>query len=170
MIRASLKRLRDGLVSLLESLVAALMGGLVIDVLWQVTSRYLFRDPSSWTDELATLMVIWLALLGGSAAFARQAHLGVDFLVEKLTPSHRRVAEVVVYGVVAFFAVAVLIVGGYHLVSLTLLTNQVSPALGVRMGYVYLSLPISGGCILLFSLEAITERVLPPGRPGESRK
>ena len=101
MIQGTLKRLKDWLVRLLEGVVAVLMGALVIDVLWQVTSRYVFRNPSGWTDELATLMVIWLALLGASAAFGRRAHLGVDFLTDKLTPSHRRVAEVLVYREVA---------------------------------------------------------------------
>jgi TRAP-type C4-dicarboxylate transport system permease small subunit len=161
------KKLKDALTRVLEGVVVVLMGALVIDVLWQVASRHVVRNPSGWTDELATLLMIWLALMGASAAFGRQAHLGVDFLTQKLTPPHRRVAEVIVYCVVAFFAVAVLIVGGLHLVTLTLLTNQVSPALGVKMGHVYLSLPISGGFILLFSVEAVAQRFARQGDAGE---
>ena len=60
---SSLINLKDRSVRCLEGLVVLLMGGLVLDVLWQVTSRYLLRRPSAWTDELATLLVIWLALL-----------------------------------------------------------------------------------------------------------
>ena len=60
---------------------------------------------------------------------------------------------------VALFATVVLIVGGIKLVALTLMTQQVSPALGVRMGDVYLALPVNGVFILVFSLERIVERL-----------
>ena len=145
------------LVRVLEGCVVLLMGTLVLDVLWQVVSRYVARRPSAWTDELATLLVIWLALLGASAAFGRRAHLGVDFLVRQLTPGQRRITEILVHVVVAFFAVAVLMVGGFHLVRLAWLTGQTSPALGVNMGHVYLALPVSGAFILIFALESLLE-------------
>lgn len=149
-----LTQTKRGVLRVLEAAVVGLLGALVLDVLWQVTSRYVVRSPSAWTDELATLLVIWLALLGASAAFGRQAHLGVDFVVNELSPVWRRRTELVVHAVVAAFAVVVLIVGGLHLVRLAWLTGQVSPALGVNMAHVYLALPISGGLILLFALEA----------------
>jgi len=101
---------------------------------------------------LATLLIIWVALLGASVAFIRQGHLGVDYFVGKLPPRPRLLIEVCVYLLVAFFALAVLLIGGLKLVGLTLLTGQVSPALGVKMGHVYLALPVSGFFILVFAL------------------
>jgi TRAP-type C4-dicarboxylate transport system permease small subunit len=148
-------QLRNQLARGLDLTVIALMAALVIDVLWQVASRYVARQPSAWTDELATLLVIWLALLGASAAFGRNAHLGMDFLTQHLTPQQRRITEAIAHLMVATFATLILILGGIHLVQLTWLTNQVSPALGVKMGHVYLALPISGCFILLFALENI---------------
>jgi TRAP-type C4-dicarboxylate transport system permease small subunit len=157
-------RVKQTLVRVLESAVILLMATLVVDVLWQVVSRfmsrYIGRLPgawTAWTDELATLLVIWLALLGASAAFGRRAHLGVDFLVRQLTAGHRRAAEILVQIVVVFFAVTVLIMGGIHLVKLAWMTGQVSPALGVNMGHVYLALPISGVFIVLFACETLLE-------------
>jgi TRAP-type C4-dicarboxylate transport system permease small subunit len=155
--------IKRGLVRALEGVVILLMATLVLDVLWQVLSRYAFRRPSSWTDELATLLVIWLALLGASVALGRQAHLGVDVLVRQLSPAPRRLIEIVVHSVVGFFAVAVLILGGTHLVRLAWLTGQVSPALGVNMGHVYLALPISGVFMLIFALESLLQCL--SGRP-----
>ena len=49
------------------------MGLLVLDVLWQVTSRFVIQRPSQWTDELATLLIIWVAMIGASVAFIRGA-------------------------------------------------------------------------------------------------
>lgn len=40
-----------------------------------------------------------------------------------------------------------------QLVHRTLVTNQVSPALGLKMGYVYLAIPISGFFLVIYSLE-----------------
>jgi TRAP-type C4-dicarboxylate transport system permease small subunit len=154
-----LRRLNERLVRGLEWVVIVLMGGLVLDVLWQVASRYVLRSPSSWTDELATLLIIWVALLGASVAFIRQGHLGVDYFVGKLPQRPRLLIEVCVYLLVAFFALAVLLIGGLKLVGLTLLTGQVSPALGVKMGHVYLALPVSGFFILVFALTTAAQRV-----------
>lgn len=151
----SITQVRNLLARFLDATVIALMAALVLDVLWQVASRYIARQPSAWTDELATLLVIWLALLGASAAFGRNAHLGMDFLTQNLTPQQRRITETLAHLMVALFAALILILGGIHLVQLTWLTNQVSPALGVKMGHVYLALPISGTFILLFALENI---------------
>jgi TRAP-type C4-dicarboxylate transport system permease small subunit len=151
----SVTQVRHLLARFLDATVIVLMAALVLDVLWQVASRYIARQPSAWTDELATLLVIWLALLGASAAFGRKAHLGMDFLTQHLTPQQRRITETISHLMVALFASLILILGGIHLVQLTWLTNQVSPALGVKMGHVYLALPISGTFILLFALENI---------------
>ena len=153
----TLRRLKNALVWLLELTVIVLVAGLVADVLWQVFTRYALRRPSSWTDELATLLIIWVALLGSSVAFIRQSHLGVDVLVSKLAPPARAWVDLAVHLLIALFAAAILIVGGLKLMALAFLTDQVSPALGLRMGQVYLALPLSGGFIFVFALETMAE-------------
>ncbi|NIX00358.1 MAG: TRAP transporter small permease subunit, partial [Phycisphaerae bacterium] len=54
------------------------MGVLVIDVTWQVITRFVLKNPSSWTEELATYLLIWVGLLGAAVALHRGAHLGID--------------------------------------------------------------------------------------------
>ena len=148
-----LGKIKSGLDRSLEFLVAAVMGVLVIDVAWQVFTRFVLKDPSSWTEELATFLMIWVGLLGASVALNRKAHLGVDYFVGKLTPAKRLGTEIAVFSCVALFSFFVLILGGARLVSITLMREQVSPALQLKMGYVYLALPISGFFLVLYSLE-----------------
>jgi TRAP-type C4-dicarboxylate transport system permease small subunit len=62
----------------LEWSLIALMATLVADVVWQVITRYLLGSPSAWTDELATILMIWVAALGASLGFVQHAHLGID--------------------------------------------------------------------------------------------
>lgn len=50
----------------LEYVLMALLSVLVIDVLWQVASRYVLTAPSSMTDELAGYLLIWVGLLGAA--------------------------------------------------------------------------------------------------------
>ena len=54
----------------------------------------------------------------------------------------------------------ILMMGGVRLVILTLLTEQLSPALGVKMGYVYLAIPLSGLVIFLNALAGLFKRSL----------
>lgn len=163
-----LKRLRDGLVKLLEVGIIFALGFLVVDVVWQVFTRYVMRSPSRWTEELATMLLIWASLLGASLAYARKAHLGVDVIVMRLETASRCLVEVAVHLLVAFFAVAVMIMGGATLVSRTLSLHQLSPAIGIEMGYVYLVVPISGIFFLIFAVEMIAES-LATLRAGEPK-
>jgi len=147
------------MVKLLEWILILLVAGLVLDVLWQVFSRFVLNDPSSWTDELATLLIIWVAMIGASVAFIRNNHLGVDYFVGKLKPRPRLISEILVQVLICLFAVVVLLLGGAKLVMLTLLTEQVSPALLVEMGHVYIALPLSGLVIALTSIETAIKKI-----------
>lgn len=161
-----LQRLNRHLIRGMEWLVTGITGILVVDVLWQVAARYLLSRPSAWTDELATLLVIWIALLGATVAFARQDHLGVDYFVHRFPTRWRRWAEVFAHLTVALFAVVVLGIGGIKLVVLTWMTNQVSPALQIKIAYIYLALPLSGLVLFLVTLEQVRVSCCPPSAPN----
>nr|HOQ06006.1 TRAP transporter small permease subunit [Anaerohalosphaeraceae bacterium] len=88
----------------LEILVMIVMGVLVVDVLWQVFSRYVLRAPSKWTEELAIFLLIWAALLGAAVATGRGAHLGIDYFVQKLPPRDRLRAEIFGFLCIVLFA------------------------------------------------------------------
>lgn len=153
---ADLRLIKGRLVQILEYAVMFAMGALVVDVVWQVFTRYVLGRQSSWTEELATMLLMWCALLGAAVGFARKAHLGVDYLVNKLDPASRRIVALYVHLATMLFG-GVMSWGGWMVVSGTLATNQVSPALGLKMGHVYLALPISGFFVLLFAVEAFLE-------------
>lgn len=144
----------------LEILVMVVVAVLVIDVLWQVFTRFVLRDPSSWTEELAIFLLIWVALLGAAVALNRGAHLGIDYFVGKLDKKTRIYTEIFAFFVVGCFAFFVMILGGIDLVQTTLHLEQKSPALGIQMGYVYLAIPISGFFMLLYSILAFAERLV----------
>ena len=139
----------------LEQVLIALVAVLVLDVLWGVATRFLLQTPSRWTEEVATFLLIWVSLLGAALALERQEHLGVDFIVKKLHPDAQHVLGIVVQLVVISFVTAGMVVGGVVLVVETLRSGQLTPALNVKMGYVYLAVPISGILMLLSAIDRL---------------
>jgi TRAP-type C4-dicarboxylate transport system permease small subunit len=144
----------------LELLVIIVVAVLVGDVLWQVFTRFILKNPSTWTEELAVFMLIWVSLLGAAVALNRGAHLGIDYFVGKLSPKKRLYTEIFVFLCISLFSLAVMVIGGIELVSNTLKLGQVSPALGVKVGYVYLAVPISGFFLVLYSVIGLVERLV----------
>jgi TRAP-type C4-dicarboxylate transport system permease small subunit len=134
----------------LARLVILIMSVLVIDVLWQVASRYIMREPSSWTDELAGFLLIWVGLFGAAYATGKKDHLAIDLLPRKLTPERRKYLNLFINILIALFALIIMVIGGIRLVYITFKLNQISSALEIPIGYVYLVVPISGLFILFY--------------------
>lgn len=132
--------------------LVAIMAGSVLNVLWQVFTRFVLSNPSSSTEELARYLLIWIGLVGAAYAAGRRMHLAIDLLPRRLSGRAGRWLGIGIELAVAAFAVAILIVGGLRLVLLTLNLGQRSAALGVPLGYVYLALPVSGVLILWYAV------------------
>ncbi|MCW7546752.1 TRAP transporter small permease [Photorhabdus sp. APURE] len=125
---------------------------LVFCVTWQVISRYVFGTPSTVTDELARYLFMWVAMIGAAYTTGQHRHLAIDLLMMKLKGMGKNSVGLVIQAAIALFAAIVLVYGGSILVISTLETGQITPALGLPMGYVYLCLPISGVLMICYVL------------------
>lgn len=130
-----------------------LMAAIVIDVSWQVLSRFVVGEPSSLTEEIARFLLVWIGLLGAALAFRNHAHLGLDIVTTKLNPTLRHIAEIIAQIICFIFAGWVMVFGGFELVSLQFQLGQTSAALEVNMGYIYSVIPISGVLICIYALD-----------------
>jgi TRAP-type C4-dicarboxylate transport system permease small subunit len=140
----------------IENLLVIIFGALVLDVVWQVASRYLIGQSSSFTEEFARFALIWLAILGAAYINGQPSgHLSMDFLVDKLSPAQQRTRRQRIQYFMILFAVVVMIIGGGNLVYITLKLGQTSPALHVPLGYVYAIVPVSGLLIVYFCIYRI---------------
>jgi TRAP-type C4-dicarboxylate transport system permease small subunit len=149
---------RNILVKCLEILLVVVMAMLVMDVLWGVISRFLIGHQSSWTEELARVLLIWVSFLGASLAFGAKAHLGMDYLSESMHPSVAKAMAFASVLVVIAFALFILIIGGTNLVQQTLAMEQRMMALPFLLkGYVYVVVPLTGWFTIFFSLEHLFE-------------
>ena len=144
-------RVRGIVDSVLARAVAVLMGSLVLAVLWQVFTRFVLRDPSSWTEELARYLMIWVGLIGAAYAAGRHKHLAVDLLAGRLSGQRAQLLRIITGMCAILFAMAALFGGGMRLVWVMLKLGQTSASLQVPLGYVYLALPVSGLLITFYA-------------------
>ncbi len=136
----------------IEIIMIIVFALLVMDVLWQVCSRYVFNTAFSWTEEFARFSLIWLSILGAAYLTAKQEHLSMDFIYRKLSESNKKKVTILIDVLVFLFAFIVMGIGGSNLVYTTLHLEQVSGTLRIPLGYIYAILPCSGFLIMFFSL------------------
>lgn len=146
-------KIRRTIEKTLEWTLVFLMSILVIDVLWQVFSRYVLNSPSSYTDELAGYLLIWVGMFGAAYVAGRREHLAIDLLIQRSSPKRKFKLEMIISALIVIFAIAVLIIGGTSLVYTRFLLSVKSSALGLPLGFVYLVLPISGILITYFDID-----------------
>lgn len=151
-MKSPVERIIDSVDRLLKLALILLLSVLVLSIVWQVASRYFFRDPSSWTEELARFALIWAGLLGAVYAYRTHAHVGIDILSSRVSPVGRRRLEIVSAICVMVFSTIVTVVGGGNLVALTARLEQTSAALGVQMAWVYAIIPVSGVLLVFYAL------------------
>jgi len=137
----------------IETFLVLIFSLLVLDVVWQVVSRYVVGQSSSFTEEFARFALIWLTVLGAAYINGqKEGHLSMDFLLSKLPSGKKIKRQKIIQLTMAVFALVVMIIGGGNLVYTTLKLGQISPALLVPLGFVYAIVPISGAIIIFFSI------------------
>ena len=74
----------DGWLGRIVEVPVALLTALeVLILLAGVISRYVFHRPFTWSDELASILFLWLAMLGAVVAFRRGEHMRMSTLVAR---------------------------------------------------------------------------------------
>ncbi|MFC1619667.1 TRAP transporter small permease [Candidatus Neomarinimicrobiota bacterium] len=134
-----------------------LMAASVINVLWQVFTRFILQDPSSYTEELARFLLIWIGLLGASYASGKGMHLAIDYFAHKFSLAMQKTIGLIIQFMVSLFAMSIMVIGGIRLVYITLVLDQTSAALQIKLGYVYLVLPLSGIIIIFYAVAAFLD-------------
>ncbi len=74
-----------------ETLIAVLLGLMTVLTFANVVARYLFNSNLFFALELTVFMFAWLVLLGASYAVKKNAHLGVDAIINMVRPNPRRI-------------------------------------------------------------------------------
>lgn len=150
-----MSQLRKALNMILKVLAGGSFILMTVLTCWQVLTRYVLQNPSSWSEELVSYLFAWMALLGTSLVCGERGHMNIPLLVEKVSPSMRKLLCVFSELVAAVFAAVILVYGGIQITSLAM--AQMTSSLGVAMGVFYIVLPLSGVLNVIYSVINIVE-------------
>lgn len=151
-------KLRNKVDAILGRALVIIMAAMVINVLWQVFTRYVTGSPSSFTDELARYLMIWIGVLGAAYVSGKNMHVAIDILPQKAGPKTQRLLAFIVNGLIITFAFVAFVIGGLRLVYITYILGQHSPALNMPLFIVYLVLPISGLLIIYYKTSDLLKK------------
>ncbi|MGM9629568.1 TRAP transporter small permease [Butyricicoccus sp.] len=137
-----MKKLRSVLTHLLNVLAGGSFLVMVALTCWQVFTRYILGNPSSWSEELVSYMFAWMSLFGASIVTSERGHMNIPILVERVSPAVRKVLLCIGEIIAFLFSAVILLYGGVQITSLAM--GQMTSSLGVPIGIFYIVLPISG--------------------------
>jgi TRAP-type C4-dicarboxylate transport system permease small subunit len=149
----AMERFLNRCITVLEWWAVFLLVLMVTVVTLGVFFRYVLSASLAWYDEFASYLLVWLTFYGAVVASYRRRHIGFDMVVNRLLSSTRRKIEVVAELLILGFQV-VLFYYGWNL--MWKMGDETAISLPwVKMGWVYSVLPITGGLMLLISLERL---------------
>jgi TRAP-type C4-dicarboxylate transport system permease small subunit len=135
-------------------LVAGLLIAAEIVILFAgVISRYFLQQPLVWSDELASLLFLWLAILGAVVAFRRNEHMRMTALVGMTSPRVRAFLEAISIAAVLAFLLF-LIEPAYEFASEEIEVS--TPALELSNAWRAFALPIG---LVLMALMALAQLI-----------
>lgn len=150
--------LRKTIDKILANFLVIIMAAMVLNVLWQVASRFILGSPSSFTDELARYLMIWVGILGAAYVSGRNMHVAIDVLPTRLSPPTQKRLMFIVRILIILFCLLAMVIGGSRLVYITYVLDQNSPALQVPLAVVYAVIPISGLLIIYYKFSDLLNK------------
>ena len=131
-----------------EWLTAIVMGVLALITFANVLVRYFTDQSFAWTEEISVFLIIVLALVAGSAAFVRHAHIHIEFFVARMSGQKQRFFALFAAGICTVFFVCLAILSA-RLVWDDYRYDEVSPGIGVPQWWYSVWLPILSAVIAL---------------------
>ena len=150
------KKILDKLEMALKIICRLFMAIVVAILFYAVIMRYIFHLPPGWSMELSRYMFIWMVMLSAVLVTREQSHIQITFIVRYLPNKVR---------FVWLNILRILMIGFCWMVQQGLaiyptVSEASSPALGISMGWLYLSVPAGGVLMGIYILESIVESVI----------
>jgi TRAP-type C4-dicarboxylate transport system permease small subunit len=150
-----MKRYIDGINGLLLAVMFLI-------TFWQIVARFLPGESTVWSEEVARFVFVWIVFLGAGTLMRDEEHIRIGVLTDRLGRISGRVFRILSAILVIPFLL-VLTWGGY--LNMIQQWNTFAPTVDwLRLGYVYLSLVISGVLMLFYLLRSLYRNLF-PARP-----
>lgn len=141
------KGLMDKILSAVCALLLLFMTALAT---YQVASRYIFKNPSTMSEDLLSYSFVWVSLLGTALVFGQKDHMSLTLFSDKFTGKGKLALSVFTELLIISTAVVVFLFGGKIFMGVGAL--QMSPTLNIQMNWVYVILPVTGLLIIIYNI------------------
>ena len=150
-----MNKLREILTQILNVLAGASFLVMVALTCWQVLTRYVLNNPSSWSEELVSYMFAWMSLLGSSLVTAERGHMNIPIMVEKCGPALQKLLLCLAEIIGFLFSAVILAYGGFQIANLAM--GQMTSSMGVPIGVFYVVLPLCGILNMVYTVLNIVD-------------
>lgn len=150
-----MKEFRKWLTWALRGLAGASFLVMVLLTCWQVFTRYLLKNPSTWSEELVSYMFAWMSLLGAALVTCERGHMNIPILEEKCGPTARKFLNCLCEAIAFLFSAIILLYGGIQISNLAM--GQMTSSLGVPIGIFYFVLPLCGVLNMIYTVMNMIE-------------
>lgn len=158
-MRIRMRRFLDLLDKIVIAILIILLSIMLAVGTMQVVWRYVLQQSLSWSEETLRYLYVWATMLGVGAAIRRKSFACIDSFLDfagKKSPCAKAIMQIIA-AVVQIFVFSLLIFYGYQFMARGSMQN--SPALPVKMSYIYAAFPVGGVLGLIYTLEEINTAI-----------
>lgn len=141
------------------TIVAAACGLIVIVVTfgWHVFGRYVLNDTPTWVEQLAKILICFIAFLGAAAGVRDETHLGVSFFRDLLPETVQKLMIILIDFILAAFGL-VMLLAGWELMVFG--WDSMIPMINVPESIRTLAITMLGALMCLYCLARGLRRIL----------
>lgn len=136
-----MKALDKFLDNAMKFLMVVAMGSLVVGGTWQIFTRWILKNPSTFTEEFMRYMLIWASMIGSAYCFYKDKHLALDLIKDKLKGTPAMCLSVFIEVCILAFLLVVFVYGGGRM---AISSTNYSPVMHIPFKVLYIVLPLSG--------------------------
>lgn len=145
-----MKQLRKYMNYTLNVLAGGSFLAMVALTCWQVFTRYVLQNPSSWSEEMVSYLFAWMSLFGASIVVGERGHMNIPIVVERMGKKGRKFFAIFAEVIACVFAGVILVYGGIQITNLAM--GQMTSSLGIPIGVFYVVLPLSGVLNIVYTI------------------
>lgn len=154
-------RCMDQINRVITWIVAMALAAVTLIVFYQVIVRFVLTTmdiqiSATWSEETARYLMIWIILIGGGLAARKGKLIAVEAVVQAVPNSIGKGLRILAYITSLIFYTWISLIG---IEWVQFGRAETSPATGISMMYVYLSLPVAGIFMLMNTIVLIIESV-----------
>lgn len=145
-----MKTFRNVITRILNVLSGVSFLAMVVLTCWQVITRYILQNPSTWSEELVGYLFAWMSLFGASLVTSERGHMNIPVIVEKFSVNIQKALNCLGELIAFLFSAIILVYGGVQITSLVM--GQMTSSLGVPIGVFYVALPLCGVLNMIYTI------------------